>query len=244
MMFGPTGAGESVRWAEDVLARLRDQPRAHALVTIYTSLGYAMLERFEEARAMYRLGRDTLQDLGAVSAAGTAQFSGLIKLWADDAAAAERVLRPADEELEALGERYFRATGTALLAEALARQGRFTEAERYAAISRELADPDDFVSQVSWRAALALCLAAEGCIGEAETMAREAVTIAEGTDDLNTRGDALLRLAEVVALGERPSDAASFARQAIDEYECKGNLAALRRARKLLEGFEHQQGQG
>lgn len=245
MVFGPTEAGETLRAGLDVLARLRHQLRAHAITAIYASQAYAMLERFDEARSMCRLGEDALQDLGAArDAAGSAQYRGWIELSADDASLAERELRLADEKLEAKGERFFRATVTAMLAEALVRQRRFDDAERYAAISRDLADPDDYIAQVPWRAALALCVMAARRSGEAQALARAAVAIAERTDDLNSRGDALLRLAEVVALDGRPPEAASLARQAIDEYQRKGNLAALRRTRRLLEEFEHQQGPG
>jgi class 3 adenylate cyclase/tetratricopeptide (TPR) repeat protein len=239
MVWGLSTPDEILSWADGALASVQDQPRTHALVSLYVSLPHAMLEHFDVARVVLRSAVEVLKDLDPDDV-GSAQFGASIELLAGDLAAAERMLREEDKKLAAMGELNFRATVTALLAEALARQDSFSEATQFAAKSRELADPSDYSAQVPWRGALALCLAAEGRIGEAEALAREAVSIAEHTEDLNMRGDALLRLAEVLATGRRPPEALETAGRAIEEYERKGNLAALKRAQSLRERFEKE----
>jgi class 3 adenylate cyclase/tetratricopeptide (TPR) repeat protein len=238
MLYGPADASETVRWIEAVLPLLEDQLRTRAIVLTYASEAYAMRERFEEARALLRQAVGVLHDLGdARGAAGSRMNAGVIELRAREPLAAERELRAGDDALEAMGERHLRSTVAGLLAEALVQQQRHAEAERYVEVTRELAAPDDFASQVLWRRALALCLAERGDLDAAEKVAREAVALAAATDDLNEHGDALLRLAEVVSLVGRASEAVTIAESALELYGRKGNLAALRRTREVMGGW-------
>ena len=66
-------------------------------------------------------------------------------------------------------------------------------------------------------------------------LAREAVTIVEGTDWLDSRAEALLDLAEVLRLGGRASEAATPAREALRLWEQKGSIVSAERARRLLD---------
>lgn len=84
------------------------------------------------------------------------------------------------------------------------------------------------------RARDAKAFARQGRIAEAERLAREAVTLAEGTDDINTHGDALMALAEVDRVGKRPSEAVPVIEQALELYERKGNVVSAGKARALL----------
>ena len=85
-----------------------------------------------------------------------------------------------------------------------------------------------------WRAASAKVLAREGEVDEALRLAREAVAIIAETDWLNSRGDALLDLAEVLDLAEKPDEAAPRIAEALHLYEQKGNIVAAAKARELL----------
>jgi hypothetical protein len=76
-------------------------------------------------------------------------------------------------------------------------------------------------------------LARRGEARAAEDAARDAVAIAERSDLLNTQADALLDLAEVLALGGRADDAKAAALEAAERFERKGNLPSLARARAL-----------
>lgn len=80
----------------------------------------------------------------------------------------------------------------------------------------------------------AKAFAQQGRVVEGERLAREAVTLAEGTDDIDVRGDALMALADVVRIAERPSEVVPFIQQALNLYEQKGNVVSARKARALL----------
>jgi hypothetical protein len=95
--------------------------------------------------------------------------------------------------------------------------------------SERTAWPDDLHAQVGWRAARAQACAGRGEAGSGETLAREAIELLDGADDLDLRGDALVALGTTLSGTER--------RSAFDEavalYEAKGNVASAERARRL-----------
>jgi len=74
-----------------------------------------------------------------------------------------------------------------------------------------------------------------GELAEAEALGREAVAVAERTDLLNTRGDTLADLAEILALAGRPAEAVAVLEQAAEIFERKGNRASLERVRLAAE---------
>jgi len=123
----------------------------------------------------------------------------------------------------------------ALLAHALALQDELDEAERFSRTSEQASAADDAFSQVLWRTARAKVRARRGDLAEAETLAREAVAVAERTDLLNTRGDTLADLGEVVALAGRPDEAAAIFGRASEVLEQKGNRASLDRVARGVE---------
>jgi hypothetical protein len=77
-------------------------------------------------------------------------------------------------------------------------------------------------------------LAREGLIAEGETLAVDAIRIAEQTDALTHHGEALLDLAEVLRLGERHAEAAERIEEALALFDAKENAASARVARSLL----------
>jgi ATP/maltotriose-dependent transcriptional regulator MalT len=108
--------------------------------------------------------------------------------------------------------------------------------EEAAELCRRAADHagrEDIATQAIWRGVLGRVLAAEGRCGEARALAREAVALAEPTDLLSLRGDAMLDLAAVSRTCKR-TEAGEAARAALALYELKGNVAAAARARSLL----------
>ena len=88
--------------------------------------------------------------------------------------------------------------------------------------------------QIRWRAVRAKVLASRGEMQAAETLAREAVALASDGDFLVARAAALLDLAEVLGLSDHRDAAAEAAREAIRQYELKGNVLAADRARPWL----------
>jgi hypothetical protein len=101
-------------------------------------------------------------------------------------------------------------------------------------MSAARAAAEDTTTQVIWRSVQAKVLAGEGRCEEADALAREAVGLAEPTDLLSHRGDAMLDLSEVLRSCERRAESDRAARAALELYELKGNAAAARRARPLL----------
>ena len=126
---------------------------------------------------------------------------------AGDPVAAEACLRRSHDALETMGDRALLSTTAALLAQSLLAQGRDREAERSAELSGELAAADDLVTQVLWRCVRARTLAGRGQVEEGLALAREAVALAETSDFVSDRGDALFDLALVLAQADRHRDA-------------------------------------
>ena len=237
MAYGPTPTDEVVGFAEAQLqwARARGHRWLETGALMHLGQVQAMRGRFEEARDLVAQSRAICEDLGlAVLAAALSQISGAVERLADDVAAAERELRRGHDALEALGETSLRSTVAAQLAHALCAQERYQEAETFAKASNAAALPDDVVSQVLWRGAQAKVLVRQGEVGRSEDLAREAVTLADGTDMVNMQAGALLDLAEVLLLSGRPEEAATHDRKALRLYERKGNLVAARRERDRL----------
>jgi Flp pilus assembly protein TadD len=78
-------------------------------------------------------------------------------------------------------------------------------------------------------------LAREGLGDEAESLAREAVDLAAGTDWLTHCGDAFLDLGEVLELNGQPAEAENALRAGLELFERKGDLVSGERARMRLE---------
>ena len=127
------------------------------------------------------------------------------------------------ERLESLGEQAMRATTVAMLAQARAAQGRYDEAAELSEASAREAAPDDVVTQALWRSVQAQVLARRSRHEEAEALAREAVALLAPTDALTDRGDALLTLAEILALREQQADAAAAARRGARSLHPQGS---------------------
>jgi thioredoxin-like negative regulator of GroEL len=73
---------------------------------------------------------------------------------------------------------------------------------------------------------------------DAESLAREAVSILASTDALNNQGDALCDLAEVLAAASRTEEAADALEQALDRYGRKKNLAMVAQVCLRLEALQ------
>jgi class 3 adenylate cyclase/tetratricopeptide (TPR) repeat protein len=196
---------------------------------------HAMRGHFDEARSHLDRCLAIYRELGSTLHLAAAQVPYLVEMSAGDAAAAEARMREGVDLLREAGETGFLSTSAANLAEAMYAQGKFVEAEEYSRLSEDNAAPDDVASQVQWRMVRGKLLARQGVLEDAERLALEAVTIAEGMDYYQMLGDALMDLAEVLRLAERPADAAAAAERAIDPYERKGHVVAVGRARAFAE---------
>jgi tetratricopeptide (TPR) repeat protein len=194
---------------------------------------------FAEARGVVRAAMVQARERGDhVAEAHLPQLLGLVELLAGDAAAAERVLRVAFDRLGELGEQGWRASIGAMLAEALARQGRDEEALKLIAQSNGLAQADDFDVHARTRTVHALILVRERELAEAEGLAREAVGIVAQTDAIVLHGDALLALAEAQRASGASEASKGALRQALALYERKENVVQAHQTRALLAELE------
>jgi tetratricopeptide (TPR) repeat protein len=222
-VFGPMHAEEAIRRCEELLSDAKHDGTVRAGSLGVLGVLYAMRGRFAEAREHFARGIAILEELGVTLRVVTRQhFLADIELLGDDPAAAERAMRWAyDRELE-MGEKSD-IPGTAnRLADALYRQGRYEEAAKWIEIG-------------GGRGIRALLVARRGEFEQAETLAREAVGITEHGQNLNARGTALMRLAEVLSMAGRSGEALPALNEAIQLYERKGNLVSAQEARALLE---------
>jgi predicted ATPase len=232
-IFGPLPVEEGIARCKEFFDVPGDDPATQAFCSCERAVLEAMRGDFALARELLADGTRALEGLGLrVWAANAGQEAFFVEMLASDPDAAAATLRRSYETLLEMGERGFRSTIAGLLAHALCALGEDEEAERFSRAGESAAASDDMYSQVLWRSARAKVLARRGEVGAAEAAAREAVALAERTDLLNTQADALLDLAEVLALADRDDEARSAAREAAERFERKGNLPSLARARR------------
>jgi tetratricopeptide (TPR) repeat protein len=199
----------------------------------------AMLGHFDAARELIERVRAMTEDLGLARGLPfilRAEHAWIVETLAGDAAAAEGEIRAAYEVLERwkMGEKGLLSTQAARLAQSLYVQQRYEEAEYQTRISEQAGASDDMMTQVLWRQVRAKALARRGEDGAAEDLAREAVVLAEPTDALDMRADALVDLAEVLRLVGRKDERKGVLEDALRLYEQKGNVVSAARARDVL----------
>ncbi|MGH2695812.1 MAG: adenylate/guanylate cyclase domain-containing protein, partial [Actinomycetota bacterium] len=176
-----------------------------------------------------------LEDLGlGLIALTSEEVRAAVHLLAGDPESAERAFRRTYEALERAGERGVLSTTAAELAQAVYEQGRFEEAQRYAAVSEEAGASDDVATQLLVRGLRAKLAAQRGSFEEAEALARTAVELAGTTEAPNFRGHAWMDLAEVLRLAGRTAEASAALEEAAGQFDAKGNVVSAARARGLL----------
>ncbi len=232
--YGPTPVLDALRTleAEPELDRVIPY-RANVRATILAALG-----RFDEARALGQEEWRRFDELGhKLGRAILACNLGAIERLAGDWEAARASLQVGCDELDAMGEQGFLSTFVVYLGQALYELGDLDEAHACALKGRTIGAADDIITQMSWRQLQAKVLARRGEHDEAIRLAREAVSVGEPTDAVESYADAIRDLAEVLALAGRPAEAADEFRSALALYESKGNVVLSLRARQRLEAL-------
>ncbi len=227
LALGPTTVPEAIQRCDELLARGSGSRRVEAAVL--TVLGYlhALAGQPAEARLLVLRGRQRHEELGLTFArAHWTVFSGMALLLAGDTEAAEAELRWGYDTLRSMGERAGLSTVAAYLARVLLVQERYAEAEELTAESEAQAASDDLASQIAWRAVRALCRAAVRDADEALALARTAVELAEGTDDLELLGFAHTALSRAIAARGDDVGAREEAERANAAYRAKGDLVS------------------
>ena len=232
--FGPLPVDEGIARCRRFYDEAADDPLIRGNSCVERGALEAMRGDFGLARELLAEGRQVLADLGfTLLVAMTAQEAFYVEMLAGETTQALRIMRESYATLEPMGERGYLSTAAALLAHALCAQGELDEADRFSRTSEDAAAPDDRFSQVLWRSALAKIRARRGELAEAEALGREAVALVEKTDLLNTQGDTLADLAEVISLAGRPAEAVTLLEQAAELFEGKGNRTSLERVRRI-----------
>ena len=130
-----------------------------------------------------------------------------------------------------VGERAWTAYFLARNAEVALARGDSDGAAALAYEARALSTQDDRQTLIGWRRTAGRACALTGHPRKARRFAREAVTIADATDDLVERGEARLDLAEVLLRTGGRAEAAVAAREGVELLERKGALLPAANAR-------------
>jgi tetratricopeptide (TPR) repeat protein len=235
LFWGPVHASDAIERCEEIVDQVGGDRRAVASVRGRIAGLHAMRGDFPRARSDLADARAVLEELGLpFLLARTSEVAGLVELLAGDHERAELELRGAADELERMGERAFRATTVALLAQALAAQGQDEEAERWTHEAEEAAVGLDKATEVIARSTRAGLLARRGELELAERLARQAVEAAAASDELRGHADALWELGGVLRLSGDTEGAAGAIRRAHELYERKGVAPSAERAAALL----------
>ena len=233
-VFGSTPVNDALAATQRSKA-LAEGPLEEAAVENIEGLLRGMHGELDEGRRLIRNARAVFAEFAIWHAVGTARDEALIERYAGDAAAAERALRPACDQLRAAGETSSLSTLVAELAEALYELGRYDESERATGESELTTQHADAKSQLTWRRVRAKLLARRGEERKALQLAHEAIEWADRSKTLEDIGDAYRDLAEVERLGGRLDAAAVALEQALAAYERKGLVPMAERTRKELE---------
>jgi predicted ATPase/class 3 adenylate cyclase len=234
LLFGPVPVSEGIRRCERMRAELAGNLASEAEMLRSIAGLHAMAGRFDLARSLLANSDHIFEELGQTLNSAISHAVAIVELLAGDPAAAERSLRAGYEALEEMGERAYLSTTAAYLAQAIFAQGRHEEAEQLTELSEQLSASCDLATQVMWRGVRARILEGRGETGPAGRLAQEAVALAERSDFLNHRADALMDLAQVLQAGRRVDESAQATAQALAHYEEKGNVAGAAKARGSL----------
>jgi predicted ATPase/class 3 adenylate cyclase len=231
---GPTPASDAIRRCELMREDVRDSPEAEAAILRHLGSLYAMIGNFDLARRLLGKSNAAYAELGLTLNAATSQSEAIVELLAGNAVAAEDSLRKGFQALEQMGERAFLSTTAAFLARSVLEQGRDDEADELTGLSGRLAAKGDLLTQILWRSTRARVLSRRGQLNEAQALARVAVALAQATDFVTYRADALLDLAHVLKAASHTQAAVKSAAEALDLYEVKGNIVSASATRSWL----------
>jgi DNA-binding SARP family transcriptional activator len=232
-VMGPAPVPEAISRCTKIRRQVRSSPVAVAATLHPLGLLHAMDGDFDQARRLIRQGNAILDELDRLQSA-VSHHEAHVEMLAGRPEVAEERLRLGYGRLQEMGERALLPTTAAMLAQAVHAQGRYQEADAFCLVSEQTAAPEDFSTQVMWRGVRAKLLGRRGRLGEAAALAREAVRLAEPTDMLTIRADALVDLAEVLNLRGPSAEADAAAGEGLSLYDRKGDRVSAARVRRQL----------
>jgi tetratricopeptide (TPR) repeat protein len=165
---------------------------------------------------------------------------GLVEWYAGELDAAEQILRQGWDELVRRGGERGRLSVVALLARVLLEQphGRDDEADVLIDRCQQEGAKGQLDIQIKWRQLRAILLARQRRLDQAEQLAREAVRLAQRSEQPNSQAEAHHDLAVLLQQRGNLGDARANARKAMDLYEAKGNLVSAGRVHRFINGLE------
>ncbi|HZP73007.1 MAG TPA: adenylate/guanylate cyclase domain-containing protein [Gaiellaceae bacterium] len=199
-------------------------------------LAVSMLQgRMDEARQLHK---EFIEDLRArgqrINALTHAMGLGWWEFQVGDPDAAEALLRESWIELGELGERGFRSTLGAILADVLARRGKLDEAAAVVDEAEAISTPDDFVTTAQASLARAWICLGRGDHEAAVEHARHATEIAGEHEYVTVKLDTWMEYGEVLlATGHRVDGEAALVHCA-ELAERKGSVVHSGRVADLL----------
>jgi tetratricopeptide (TPR) repeat protein len=190
----------------------------------------AMQGEFDEARACVEEVRRTLDELGLRQAAAAHSIAvAEVEALASDDAAAERILRAGFSAVTAVGDEHSTKNVAWRLGLALARQGRYDDAEPFVRIA-ERAEHRGFWVDVWWRVVLALIEAHRGNGDQVRQLVEDARERMAAVDESGMEADVLLESAEALRAAGMQTEAGALVAEAAAVAERLGYDVALRRA--------------
>lgn len=234
LLWGPEPAATGVARCRRYLAEVGNHRSGQPVILNHLAGLVAMQGRVEEAESLLVRARSMLDDLGITMTSAVAHPAAYVAMMSGRYDAAEHRLQADYESLSRMGEQAYLSTTGALLARALALQGKQAEAQEFALASLEAAAPEDLSCQVIARSVLARCAVERSRAADAVNLAAEAVELAAATDLLSLHGDALLDQAHVRQATGDHVGAAAAADGAARLFRRKGNLLSLAVAQERL----------
>jgi tetratricopeptide (TPR) repeat protein len=229
-----TTVQEAIRACERSLAGHPDSPRVRAYLLVYLGVLRALSGAIAEAREASTAARSLLKDLGEDVGLGTSaallfgETEAIAGAWQHAREVFEQGLdytrdRPQHQE--------YRAYFLARLGETALERADTDSAASLAEDARRLAIPGDSETSIWWRRVAARALSATGQPRKALRLGREALAIADSTDDVLLRSGARLDLAEVQLRAGRESEALSLVREGLELLDRKGAVLPAQHAR-------------
>ncbi len=226
---GPAPLEESIdraRWTVDRVRGTAAEPSASATLAVLL----ARAGRTDEAREV--LGRIADAPAEEHDAATIAARAAMVELHSGAPDRAESWLRiPLGLDLSDPD----RGAVLSWLAYAQTVSGDAEAAVESADAAASLADEDDVIAQVTWRAAKARCMAMLGRVPDARALVRLALRLADQTDLAELRARTRLDLGDVLLASGRANEAAPAVRAALRVLERKGSVAEIARAGSMLD---------
>ena len=240
LIFGPIPWPEAVARARQLFSDAPGQ-LAEGRLAMIAGLAAAAEGRFDEGRALAERAVAITRDMGLrLEEATWTQTEAMIANYAGDLDGAVEALRRGAAIMEEIGERGFRSTNLSELSVALARLGRYEEAESAALEAREIGEEDDLATQVGLRRGLAIVAAARGQGSEATRLIDEALQLGgPPADFIGLQADAFVSAALVYQMIGRPNDARDALQKAEQLYDAKAVSVWVERVRAMRAELEN-----